>query len=401
MEQESKSKKQSFFNPLGLLAIALTISTALGTTVVFFYIFFRPHNIIRQADVSMHKVSFPELRKVTALGRLEPQGEIIRLYAPSSASERVRVDKLLVKEGEKVKAGQTIAILNNRDRLQASSGEAKEQIEVAQAQMNQLKAGAKSGEIAAQQDIVARLEEELRGQIATQQSTITRLKAELENAQVEYQRYQLLYQQGAISASNVDSKYLTLKTSQEKLNEAEANFARTIKTLQKQISESKATLNRIKEVRPIDLKVAQAQVKRALATFLRTQAELDLAYVRTPEDGRILKIHTRQGEAISDKGIVELGKVEQMYVSAEVYETDISKLHLGQKSTITSPAFAGSLMGTVEQIGWQIGKQDILNTDPAAEQDARVVEVKIRINPSDSQRVKRLTNLQVIVTIDV
>lgn len=46
-----------------------------------------------------------------------------------------------------------------------------------------------------------------------------------------------------------------------------------------------------------------------------------------------------------------------------------------------------------------IFKNDVLSVDPAADGDARVVEVKIRLN--DSAAVSGLTNLQVDVQIQV
>ena len=90
-----------------------------------------------------------------------------------------------------------------------------------------------------------------------------------------------------------------------------------------------------------------------------------------------------------------------MYAIAEVYETDIAKVRNGQRATITSPVFVGNLEGTVTRIGKQIGKKDVLNTDPAADTDARVIEVRIRLDPESSKKVASLTNLQVQVKIDI
>jgi ABC exporter DevB family membrane fusion protein len=132
----------------------------------------------------------------------------------------------------------------------------------------------------------------------------------------------------------------------------------------------------------------------------QAQSELDLSYVKSPLTGQILEIRTWPGELIGNKGIVELGRTEQMYVSAEVYETDIYRVKLGQKATITSQGFPGQLQGTVEEIGLAIGKKDILGTDPVADVDARVVEVKVRLAPDSSQKVANLTNLQVKVIIN-
>ena len=86
---------------------------------------------------------------------------------------------------------------------------------------------------------------------------------------------------------------------------------------------------------------------------------------------------------------------------AEVYETDISKIRLGQQATISSTGFIGKLSGTVAEIGLQIGKKDVLGNDPAADVDSRVVEVKIRLEPASSEKVKGLTNLQVNVVINL
>ena len=294
-----------------------------------------------------------------------------------------------------------------------------------------------SGAVATQQETIARLEAQLRGDIATQQETIARLEAQLRNAQTEYQRYQQLYQNGAISASILDSKRLAVDTAQDQVNEAKANLNRTKETLQQQIeeaqanlkqtretlqqqineaqatlnkttatipqqiNEAKANLTRIAEVRPTDVQAAQAAVDKALASVEKAKADLETAYVRSPKSGRILKIHTRPGEAISNQGegIFKLGQTDQMYAVAEVYETDIGKVRLGQRATVTSDALTGKLQGTVDQIGWEVGKKDVLSTDPAAATDVRVVEVKIRLDPTSSQQVAALTNLQVTVEI--
>jgi HlyD family secretion protein len=59
------------------------------------------------------------------------------------------------------------------------------------------------------------------------------------------------------------------------------------------------------------------------------------------------------------EGIAELGQTDQMIVVAEVYESDIRKVRLGQRVTITSEgkAFEGELRGTVSQIGLKLAKK--------------------------------------------
>ena len=126
--------------------------------------------------------------------------------------------------------------------------------------------------------------------------------------------------------------------------------------------------------------------------------------MRVPVSGQILKVNTHVGERVnSEEGIVDLGQTEQMYAIAEVYETDAFKVKVGQKATIKSEngGLPDQLKGTVEEIGLQIKKTDVLNTDPAADDNARVVEVKILLDPEDSKKVTRLTYMQVRAEIQV
>jgi HlyD family secretion protein len=337
----------------------------------------------------------PTITAVAALGRLEPQGEVIRLSAPNSQTG-IRVNQLLVKKGEKIRQGQVVAILDNYIPNLAALEKAKRQVEVSRANLQQVKAGAKLGDIFAQKAAISRLEAELRGSFFTQKATIARLKAELKNSQTENKRYQKLYQNGAISASDADTKRLRRDTVQQQLNEANASLKRTIETLQKQLTESKARLNSIAEIRPTDVQVAQANLQSAKASVQQAQAELNLSSIRSPINGQVLKINTWPGEIIGNKGILELGQTQQMYVVAEVYETDIKKVRLGQKAIITSEAFPGKIKGTVADIVLQVGRQNIFNTNPGSNTDNRIVDVKIRIdNLADNQRLSSLTNLQV------
>ncbi|QYX33071.1 ABC exporter membrane fusion protein [Sphaerospermopsis torques-reginae] len=372
---------------------------------------------------------------IAALGYLEPQGEVIQISAPAFM-EGARVKKLFVKRGEQVKAGQIIAILDNKDRLTALLEEAKTNVKVANARVQQVKAGAKQGEISAQKSKFQETQAELQGQIATQKATIANLKydlegqkntqkaviqrieSELKNAQTECNRYDKLYTDGAVSASQKDNICLQkeikenqlkeakstlnqiITTKQEQINQATANLNRTITTVSGQINQEKATLAAVSEVRPTDVILATTQLEAAQKAVKTAQANLDLSYVRSPQNGQIIKIHTWPGELISNKGIVDIGNTQQMYVNAEIYETDIHQVKLGQIATIKADSVVEELTGIVDEIGLEISSKNVLGTDPVADADARVVEVKIKLNPPDSIKVSRLTNLQVNVIIN-
>ncbi|NEU82902.1 biotin/lipoyl-binding protein [Nostoc sp. UIC 10630] len=101
------------------------------------------------------------LQTVTALGRVEPEGEVIQVFPPSS-TESARIQQLRVQQGDWVKAGQVLAVLDNYTRRLATVNMALEEVRVAQARLMQVRAGAKQGDLQAQQAAIARLEAELK-----------------------------------------------------------------------------------------------------------------------------------------------------------------------------------------------------------------------------------------------
>ena len=413
-----------------------------------------------------------EIQTVTALGRLEPEGETIALTAPTS-TQSGRIEQLSVVEGDRVGAGQVVAILDSRDRLQAALERAEEDVRVARARLEQVRAGAKSGDIAAQSAQIERLAAQWQGEEAAQMATIERLQAqweteraaqvatierlqaqgegdrdaqtatvgrldaELANAEAEYQRYRQLYESGAISLSLLDSKQLGADVSRQQIVEARANLERIERTAREQVAEARANLERIDgtlsqqlqearanleriqrtgvervdeaaaqldsiaEVRAVDVQVAQAEVERAIAAVGQARADLERAYVRAPQAGQIVKIHTRPGETIADEGVATLGQTQQMVAIAEVYQNDISQIRVGQPAAIATPVLPDTLRGTVDRVGLQVEPQQVVDEDPAANIDAKVVEVRVRLDPASSQKVAGLTNLQVTVKIQI
>ncbi len=340
----------------------------------------------------------PTIRKITALGRLEPQTEIMKLAAPVNL-DGDRIAEILVKQGEKVKKGRVIAILDSRDRLQSALTEAQQRINLFQAQLNKVNVGAKLGEINSQKAKITKLQAELQGEIAAQEAGIARLKSELSNAEVELNRYQKLSTEGAIANSILDSKRLTMETASARLREAISSQNRTVTSLQAQINEAKATLSEIVEIRPVDIQIAQTELDSAIAAANRARTELNQAYIKAPVDGQILKIHGRLGEKIGENGIADFGQTAQMVAIAEIYQSEISQIRIGQTAIVTSPAFTGELKAKVSDIGLQVSRQNVFANQPGENMDRRVVEVKVLINPQDSQKVAELTNLQVEVAI--
>jgi HlyD family secretion protein len=343
------------------------------------------------------------VKTVAALGRVEPSSSVIKLSVANAQDSRV--NQLLVQEGDQVEANQVIATLQGIERKQAEVSEAEQKIAVQQAKVVQAQtAAATPGQQAAQQATIRQLEADRQTKILQNQAAIESAEATLRQAQVDYDRYRKLYDQGAVSGSDLDARLTTLDTAQANLEQAKSQLANTQQTLTAQIEAASETLNQLGEVRPVDVAVAQADLAYAQSQLHRAQVDLEDFYVRVPVAGQILRINTRVGERVNpDQGIVDLGQTDQMVVIAEVYETDVPKLSIGQRATITSEngGFSEILEGTIESIGLQIRKTDVLNSDPAADTNARVVEVKIKLDPNSSKQVAGLTYMQVRVKIQV
>ncbi|ABA23704.1 heterocyst specific ABC-transporter, membrane fusion protein DevB [Trichormus variabilis ATCC 29413] len=392
-DPKSKKLTLAFIVPVGLAAIGVPA-----------YIFATSSNFTWQSTKQSHVtpkvvVQKPVIPTVAALGRIQTKDKIINLSGPS-ALQTARLDQVLVKEGDNVRRGQLIAVLDNVSQLQTTLAKAQMGVRVAQSQLSQAQAGTtKQGEIAAQQARIASLQAQFQGDINIHKSKIAGLEAQLRNAETEYGRFRSLYEQGAISAVTKDTKLLAVETLQAQLKEAQSSLNQTLSSFPKQIQEAKASLAELKEVRPVDVQVAQSELERAKAAVLEAKANLALAYVRSPMNAKILKVNTFPGETISEKGIVELAQTQQMYVVAEIYETDVSKIKIGQKAEISSKALPKGMIGTVEKIGVQIGKRNVVNNDPSINIDSRVAEIKIRLDPADTKEAANFINLQVDVKI--
>jgi len=172
--------------------------------------------------------------------------------------------------------------------------------------------------------------------------------------------------------------------------QAELEQAQREATRLQKLSRGNAASEAKYDAAAIDVRVAEAGLSAA-------RAQVALAEVRAPIAGEVLEIHARAGERIGPEGVLELGQTDRMVVVAEVYETDIGFVAVGQPATMTSPALGAPLTGRVERIGMKIGRMDVIGTDPIAKTDARVVEVRIALD--EPARARALTHLQVEVEI--
>jgi HlyD family secretion protein len=302
--------------------------------------------------------------RVSALGRLAPEGEVIALAA-GSAADGSRVDRLLVEVGAHLAAGQLVAVLDAYPRREAAVREAAAKVEVARAKLAQVQAGPKPEDVSAQEALIGRYHAELRA------------------AERDLGRASLLMKKAAIPAQDYDDQNLKYEQARESLSQAQAQLAA------------------LKAIRPVDIKVAETELKEAEAGLAVAEADLRAAQVRSPISGWVLRIHTRPGERVGNSGILDVGNVDVMHAVAEVYEQDIGKVQVGQPAQVRVPTLGALLSGRVARKDLVVGRKVVFDNDPVADTDARVVEVRIQLAPEDSSQVAGLSNARVEIVIDV
>ncbi|HEY9803149.1 MAG TPA: ABC exporter membrane fusion protein [Leptolyngbyaceae cyanobacterium] len=331
------------------------------------------------------------ITRVTALGRLEPKGEVITI----GGNVGERIGKLLVKEGQQIKSGDVIAYLDSYQERLAEKNAAASQLEDARTRL-QAETMFGKAQIQEAESRITQIKIPQLSEIAAQKATIAGIAADLKAKQRDLERFRFLQQQGAISQQALDDRALAVTSKQNELSSAEATLAKLEEARNTSVQNAQAQV----ESAQANMQLAQTKVQLASANsnLKLAIARLERTIIRAPISGQVLKVFAHTGEAIDNEGIMRIGNTEEMYVVAEVYETDVSKVKLNQKAVISSSAFPQNIEGVVEEIGLEVGKKDVLNVDPVAKIDSRVVEVKIRLK--DSHLISGLTNLQVNVVIN-
>jgi HlyD family secretion protein len=354
----SPSPRKTGRGRLSLLMLLVVVGGSVGGW--FYYQHVQAQSIAAKAALE----SFKPVKRVQvhSLGRLEPAGTILQL-SPKSGNEGAVIERLLVREGDDVQAGATLAILDNQSRRQAALEEAQARLAAAEARLGQIKAGAKAGDIEAQQAAV---------NLAETQSKL---------AARDLNRAKELHAKQAISIELVDQR--------------QWEFDR-LKLEQRRAS---GMLESLKEIRDVDVAVAEKEITGARAAVTRALADLDASVVTAPMSGRILKIHTHPGEKLNERGVLEMGDVLKMQAVAEVFEADVSLIRMGMPAEIRIDSSGHQIEGTVIEIGNLVSRKVVLTNDPVSDTDARVVEVRIDLNSDQINSVARLANARVEVTI--
>ena len=127
----------------------------------------------------------------------------------------------------------------------------------------------------------------------------------------------------------------------------------------------------------IDLANTQSRIDSAKRT-------IEDALVRSPLDGVVVQIFSRQGERVSPAGIVKIVDMAQLRVLADVDELHVGRLKPGGKVDVTFRGNNDVYKGTIERIAPTVKRMQRVEPDGGSSTDARVVQVEIKIDDSSS-----------------
>jgi HlyD family secretion protein len=302
---------------------------------------------------------------VVALGRLLPEGDIITLAAPFGSGD-ARVASILVDEGDRVAQGDLVATLDNEDQLASALTTARAAVDVRQAALEQTQDSVEASRLEA---------------LANRD----RAQSALELAEANLARTEQLFERGISSQAALDREQAAVADAQRELERMTA------------------TLSRFENgggVAQADIRLAEQNLRAAEADLARAEGDLRQARVVAPTDGVILAINTRIGERPDNDGVATLADTSRMIAELEVYQADIRRVALGQQVHLSSEALGEEpLSGEVTRIGLEVGRQTLLADDPAANTDARVVDVTVLLDEASTGRAASLSGLEVVARV--
>jgi multidrug efflux pump subunit AcrA (membrane-fusion protein) len=273
------------------------------------------------------------------------------------------VERLFVREGDRVKAGQQLAVLRN-DVTRTQKGQAEVAVQTSRARLAQVSKRPLKSEI-----------DEATQSVAEAKAQVAQATADLSLAKTQYQRSQQLFQQGLIPRSDFDAAQSNDASLQSRLHAAKA----TVRVREARLE----TLNNtpIKE----DVQVAQAQLAEAEQALRVSEQQAKEATVLAPFAGVVTKINAEEGQTVGAGGVVDMVS-ESLEIRVDLDENNLAELELGQTAILSSTAFgSNTFQGKLTDLG------------AAVDQSRGIVTVRITpIDPPNWLRPGQTVNVNLV-----
>lgn len=265
--------------------------------------------------------TMPRHRGVVLVGVIDAHEVIV------SPQVTGRIVRLTVDEGSQVAAGDLLAQLDPAE-LQA-------QVERTAATIKSLEA--RSAEIEAQlswtdASTTASLNK-AEATLAATRSQLAEAQAELRRAQLDYERAAQLFQEKVFSAQQRDLAEADYKAALARVQ----SLADQVKAADSALAAARADRQQV-EVRRKELASARAQLQEAQAQKAEAETRLGYTTVRAPLAGVVSVRVAREGEVVQvGRPIVTIIDIDHLWVRAEVGETYVNRIRLGDRFPVRLP----------------------------------------------------------------
>jgi HlyD family secretion protein len=264
-----------------------------------------------------------------------PRGNDIPLIGVVDGNEVIvspqitgRITKLTVDEGSEVKEGDLIAQLDPRE-LQAS-------LEAAKANVATLEGSVREAEhnYTWTEDQTGASLEQAGATVTATDAQLQQAKAQLWRDQSDLDRIQKLFDKGEVSAQDRDHAEAAVRMSQANLE----SLQQSVKAQQAAVNVAQANRKQI-DVRKSALNSAIAQLEQARANEAATATQLAYTRIEAPINGIVSVRVAKQGEVVAQGSpIVTLVDIDHLWVRADVEETYIDQIQMGQKMKVQLPS---------------------------------------------------------------
>jgi HlyD family secretion protein len=282
-----------------------------------------------------------------------------------------QVQRLLVKEGDIVKAGQLLATIQPRE-LQADRAFYTHSEQSGAAQVSQAEAAVKYQE-AQTRDQISQAEAAL----ASAEAQVKEAEADLEQAELNYQRTEKLFHQTIDSQQQLDQARTTYDAQKAHL----VSLQQQVDVQRAAVALAKSNEDQI-QVRKSELAAMEHQLAAAGAQREKAIVRLDYTSIEAPISGVISLDAALQGEVVNiGQPIVTLINPDDLWIRADVEETYIDRIRLGDHFTVRLPD-GREKEGTVFYRGVDADyatQRDVSRT----KRDIKTFEVRLRMDNSD------------------
>jgi HlyD family secretion protein len=307
-----------------------------------------------------------------------------------------RIQKVLVKEGDRVKPGDAIVVLEPGD-WPAQLQQAEAQLAMMQATLDKLQAGARPEEIAAAKaradTAQAVLQETTAGtrheEVAAAEARLAGQEVAVSRAQKDAERLHKLATSGAAVPADVDNADLAVKAAtaqrdalSHQLDELRHGARREqVAQATARVAEQRASEQLITSgSRVEDIRAAAAQVKGAQGKVDQIKTMIDELTIKAPVAARVEALDLRPGDIVApNQAAATLVEDDQLYVRIYVPETELGHIAIGREVPIRVDSFPGEVFrGVVQHIN-SVGEYSPRNLQTSDERADQMFATRIGI----------------------